>query len=248
MFDRPQLYHFEDFVRDTSRATGDETLFALLSRAVAQYGYDQLMFSVLFDRALPTELNRPCLFTTYPEDWMKDYVEKDCARIDPVLRAAGTTGYAFTWEDLEKTTIYTPQQVRFMRMAEDAGLNAGIGVPVRGSRALVAGIGLAASDRHDGAAAHLDLLNAICTQFYLAFKRLHMRPEASTADVTSLSPKEREILSWVAAGKTDDEIGIILSISRNTVDTHMRNIFRKLDAPNRVAAAVKGITLGHIHP
>jgi DNA-binding CsgD family transcriptional regulator len=121
-------------------------------------------------------------------------------------------------------------------------------VPVRGSRAVVAGVGLASSDRNDGAHAHRDLLNAICTQFYQAFKRLHQRPEMVAADVTSLSPKEREILSWVAAGKTDDEIGIILSISRNTVDTHMRNIFRKLDAPNRVAAAVKGITLGHIHP
>jgi len=248
MLDRPQLYHFEDFVRDSNRATRDEELFQLLSRAVGQYGYDQVMFSVLFDRDLPAELNRPCLFATYPEDWMKDYVEKDYARIDPVLRAAGTSGYAFTWEDLEKTTVYTPQQVRFMRMAEDAGLNSGIGIPVRGSRALVAGVGLAASDRHDGASAHLDLLNAICSQFYLAFKRLHMRHDARAADVTSLSPKEREILSWVAAGKTDDEIGIILSISRNTVDTHMRSIFRKLDAPNRVAAAVKGITLGHIQP
>ncbi len=247
MLDRPQRYHFEDFVRDTNRATSDEALFQLLNRAVGQYGYDQLMFSVLFDRDLPPELNRPCLYVTYPEDWMKDYVAKDYGRIDPVLRAAGTTGCAFTWEDLEKTTTYSPQQVRMMRLSEEAGLNAGIGVPLRGSRALVAGIGLASSDRHDGADAHLDLLNAICSQFYLAFKRLHVRP-GLTADVTSLSAKEREILSWVAAGKTDDEIGMIVGISRNTVDTHMRNIFRKLDTPNRVAAAVKGITLGHIQP
>jgi DNA-binding CsgD family transcriptional regulator len=247
MFERPQQYHFEDFVRDTGRAASGDELFGLLSRAVGQYGYDQLMFSVLFDRDLPPELNRPCLYTTYPEDWMRDYVEKDYARIDPVLRAAGTSGYAFTWEDLEKTSNFTSPQVRMMRLAEEAGLGAGIGVPLRGSRALVAGVGLASSDRNDGADAHLDLLNALCSQFYVAFRRLHAKP-ALAADVTSLSPKEREILSWVAAGKTDDEIGTILSISRNTVDTHMRNIFRKLDAPNRVSAAIKGLTLGHITP
>ncbi len=247
MFERTQQYRFEDFVRDSNRAPDGEALFALLSQAVGQYGYDQLMFSVLFDRDLPAELNRPCLYVTYSEEWMKYYAEKDYGRIDPVLRAAATSGHAFTWDELEKTTAFTPHQVRMMRLAEDAGLREGIGVPLRGSRALVAGIGLASSDRHDGAEAHLDLLNALCSQFYVAFRRLYAKP-APAADVTSLSPKEREILSWVAAGKTDDEIGTILSISRNTVDTHMRNIFRKLDAPNRVSAAIKGLTLGHIQP
>lgn len=247
MFERPQQYHFEDFVRDSSQASNGEALFALLSQAVGQYGYDKLVFSVLSDRDLPAELNRLCLYSTYPEDWLKYYAAKDYGRIDPVVRAAGTSHHAFTWADLEKTTVFSPQQVRLMRQGEEVGLNAGIGVPLRGSRALLAGIGLAASDEHDGADVHLDLVNALCSQFYLAFRRLYAKP-AQAADVTPLSPKEREILSWVAAGKTDEEIATILSISRNTVDTHMRNIFRKLDAPNRVSAAIKGVTLGHIQP
>ena len=64
----------------------------------------------------------------------------------------------------------------------------------------------------------------------------------------SLSPRETEVLTWIAAGKTDEEIAVILGISRNTVDTHMRHVFRKLDATNRVTAVVAGLTHGYIRP
>ncbi len=250
MFDRPQLYRFEDFITDTSRAANSEQLFLLLRKAVAQYGYDRVIFSVFFDPDLPKHLHGHGLANAYPEDWQKEYVEKDFARIDPVMRAGRTQANAFTWEDLETSSHYTTEQVKFMRLADEAGLKSGIGIPLRSHRAMVAGVGLAATHSHDGGRPHLDLLNAFCTQFHIAFKRLQSPapPEPMPTDVTSLSAKEREILTWVAAGKTDDDIGEILSISRNTVDSHMRNIFRKLNAPNRVTAVVRGIMQGHIQP
>jgi LuxR family quorum sensing-dependent transcriptional regulator len=243
MFDRSQRYLFEDLVRDTQTAETDEALFALLQRDVGQYGYDRLIFSILHDPDLPPEYNRHGIFHVYPEDWQKDYVETDYGLIDPVMHAGATHTAAFTWKDLEDSTSLTSQQTRFLRMAEEAGLNSGIGVPIRSQNGL-AGVGLAATIAHDGGSHHLDLLNAMCTQTYLAFRRLHARPGRTVI----LSPKETEILTWVAAGKTDEDIAAILGISRNTVDTHMRHIFRKLDATNRVTAVVTGLTQGHIRP
>ncbi len=242
MFDRTQRYLFEDFVRDTQAAETGEALFAHLQRSVGQYGYDQVIFSVAHDPYLPAEHHDLSLFNTYPQDFQKDYIEKGYSHYDPVLRAAGTHDYAFTWEALERTGI-TPAQARLMRRGEDAGLNSGIGVPMRALRA-IGGLGLASSIAHDGAAAHLDLINALCTQFYLSYRRLYARP----APVVTLSPRETEILTWIAAGKTDEEIAVILGISRNTVDTHMRHVFRKLDATNRVTAVVAGLTHGYICP
>lgn len=52
-----------------------------------------------------------------------------------------------------------------------------------------------------------------------------------------LSKREAEIMLWVAEGKTNEEIGLILGISRATVRTHLQNIFPKLGVENRVAAA-----------
>jgi len=245
MSDRSRTYAFEDFVTDTNRAADGKALFEFLSRAVGQYGYDRLIFSAPLDFDLPPELNEHGVFQNYPEDWQAYYAENDCARIDPVLLAVPVRDYAFTWDELEKTSDYSRAQVRFMRLSEEAGLHNGVGVPFRSRHSTIAGVALASSLKTDATRPQLDLLNAFCTQFYVALKRLHARPNPNALPA-ALSAKEREILNWVAAGKTDDDIGAILNISRNTVDTHMRHIFHKLDATNRVTAVVKAISGGHI--
>jgi transcriptional regulator EpsA len=70
-------------------------------------------------------------------------------------------------------------------------------------------------------------------------------PHASRAalaipdDDSGLSAREVEILGWVRAGKTNQEIGMILGISPFTVKNHMQRIFRKIDVINRTQAVAK---------
>ena len=58
-----------------------------------------------------------------------------------------------------------------------------------------------------------------------------------------LTPREREVLAWVAAGKTNREIGAILEASPRTVQKHLERIFVKLGVENRTAAALKARAL-----
>jgi len=53
-----------------------------------------------------------------------------------------------------------------------------------------------------------------------------------------LHPRETEIAGWVARGKTNPEIAVILQISPRTVEKHMEHILEKLKVENRAAAAV----------
>ena len=54
----------------------------------------------------------------------------------------------------------------------------------------------------------------------------------------TLTEREREVLDWVAQGKTNWEIGAILHISAGTVRRHLENIYTKLNVHCRVAAVL----------
>lgn len=62
----------------------------------------------------------------------------------------------------------------------------------------------------------------------------------------SLSPREREVLQWVAAGKSSWDIGMILGISSWTVKVHIRHAMRKLNVFTRSHAVAKAMQLGLI--
>lgn len=64
--------------------------------------------------------------------------------------------------------------------------------------------------------------------------------------VKPLTRKETECLRWCKEGKTNWEIGEIMSISEKTVEFHLSNTIKKLGVSNRITAVVKGIRLGLI--
>ena len=51
-----------------------------------------------------------------------------------------------------------------------------------------------------------------------------------------LSPRQREILALVAAGRTSKEIASVLGISESTVNWHLANAFERLGASSRAEA------------
>ena len=52
-----------------------------------------------------------------------------------------------------------------------------------------------------------------------------------------LTPREAEVLQWLAQGKTRKEISVILQVSEATVRTHLEHLYAKLGVTNRVEAA-----------
>lgn len=62
----------------------------------------------------------------------------------------------------------------------------------------------------------------------------------------TLSHREREILQWTADGKSSGEIALILEISINTVNFHLKAIQKKFKASNKTLAAAHAAALGLI--
>jgi DNA-binding CsgD family transcriptional regulator len=73
-------------------------------------------------------------------------------------------------------------------------------------------------------------------------------PPAPTRLHEELSAKERECLYWTASGKTASETALIMKKSRRTIEFHLANAIRKLDAANKIQAAVTAAVLGLLEP
>jgi DNA-binding CsgD family transcriptional regulator len=71
---------------------------------------------------------------------------------------------------------------------------------------------------------------------------LLLRVEDPTLELEKLSyfelgPRATGVLYWLAKGKTNEEIGIILGIATATVKVHLKNIYCRLNIENRATAA-----------
>lgn len=76
-----------------------------------------------------------------------------------------------------------------------------------------------------------------------ALSRMLERTEAQTLAQT-LSPREREIVTMIAAGMRNKEIAGRLAIGEGTVKTHLHTIYRKLNVDGRVELAVYAVDHG----
>jgi DNA-binding CsgD family transcriptional regulator len=71
----------------------------------------------------------------------------------------------------------------------------------------------------------------------LLLELIRGRAEAHAPRHHNLTPREREVLLWLARGKSNAEIGLILEIKPATVGKHLERIYPKLGVENRTAAA-----------
>lgn len=91
---------------------------------------------------------------------------------------------------------------------------------------------------------HAASLHALALHF-VAADHDHTARQAAGAPV-QLTRREIQCLKWGAAGKTDAEISVIMSISVPTVRFHMTNAARKLNVTGRSQAIYRAATLGYV--
>lgn len=66
----------------------------------------------------------------------------------------------------------------------------------------------------------------------------------TAAALVTLTPREKQILRMIAHGLSEKSIAWLLAISENTVNFHLKNIYRKLGVHNRTNATV--IVAAHV--
>ncbi len=114
-----------------------------------------------------------------------------------------------------------------------------------------AGMNLGADDYLTTPASTEDVLAAINARLerhgekeQAAMAKVELKPDFTSAkplESIGLTPREAEVLLWIAQGKSNADIAIILGCAENTIKVHIARIFEKLGIENRNAASLKAI-------
>jgi len=181
---------------------------------------------------------------SWPEAWIKRYIEKDYIRNDPARLHLSRSVEPFSWKEMTACPVYTPQQKRIVHEASEFGMKAGIIFPMPGLRSGPAMVTIAGEndDVSDGDRMRLHLA-ALYTH---AVVRKLSRLRSDEPVALSFSPRERECLQWYAAGKSEWEIGEILSISEKTANTYLERAKQKFGVATRKQAIVAALRNGVI--
>ena len=76
----------------------------------------------------------------------------------------------------------------------------------------------------------------------------HFHSTPDTSEKPELSDREKEILSAIAKGLSRNEAAEILGITSNTVASHLKSIYGKLNVSNRAQATLEALRLGLVKP
>ena len=166
--------------------------------------------------------------------WSDHYVRAAYHQHDPAIRMLRQQTMPFTWGEA-LARYRTPDAERVMHACRDfTGGAEGFVVPVRetdGALLTAAFSGPVVDlDPQTRQALHL-------AGYYYAVRGREILEDVRLDPDCPLTPRQIECLTWVHAGKTDDEIAVLLGVSHNTVHNHVEAAKRVLNTGKRSCAA-----------
>ena len=178
----------------------------------------------------------------WPADWVEIYRNSNFLHIDPVPRAAIRRTLPFWWSEIDKLVELDAEERAYLVKVRQQGFGHGLAIPVFGPSGRNGYY--AAGFRMNGFVPDETQIAGIHVPCQLAHLRYCDLIVESLPRQVSLSERERQILSLLVRGQSNQMIAASLQISINTVDTYVRRCFDKLDVHDRMTAGLRGLALG----
>jgi LuxR family quorum sensing-dependent transcriptional regulator len=189
-------------------------------------------------------LQETIAFVDWPQEWQQRYFLKDYVRRDPAVLHMQNTTLPFLWSEVLARPEYEKSQQRIVREASEFKMQEGFVVPLPSMWSGAAVITIAGE--------FVEMSSRERQMLHLAAIYAHARIRSLSAgkrkviSLPALTPRERECLQWVAAGKSDSDIGVILSISDKTVNAFLERVKMKYGVRTRTQAVALGLQCGVI--
>lgn len=241
-----------DLLGEIARAHRIETAWAAASRYFAPLGFRRLNYGLTrfrSEHSIGDPEDALFLSTTDPE-YSQLYVRDGFFKKTPVYRWLMHNTGLITWrwvhEAFEGGQL-SAEEAEAVRVNARFGIFAGLAISfpetprTKGALGLIADIGLDHDDVDAILAQHRPGIEAVAHM-------LHLRVISLPANYVrrSLTPRQREVLEWVADGKTTQDIAILMTISPAMVEKHLRLARESLNVETTAQAVAKGTLLNLI--
>ncbi|MDB5563362.1 MAG: two-component transcriptional regulator LuxR family [Hyphomicrobiales bacterium] len=211
------------------------------SRVVHEFGFNHYVVA-----GLPAAGEDPeslVVVNKWPTAWLDRYREQAYFYDDPVTQWSFSQNKPFFWDEARAGSPVTKRATIIAGEASDMGLVDGMGFPMADPDHWQAVVSLASDTR-----CRLDRrqkgLMYLASVLFQGRAMEMLRHEMPTA--TDLTPRQREILSWVANGKSIWDVSMILGISEDTVEYHLRGARKRLRVVNTTHAVARALHLRQI--
>jgi LuxR family transcriptional regulator, activator of conjugal transfer of Ti plasmids len=242
-----RLAYIDRFIGDIDASNNLDDVFRALQKHLDRLGFPRFSYWQLSPERGP---RRPLFISSYPKEWLDRYVEQNYAGVDLVPRQAVQISRPFVWGNLARTPHITDSQRLVFNESNEFGLCSGASVPIHGP-GKAKGILSVANDMKENEFNKLFLMrrhevHLVAT--YAHEKILTFEIKSPLVPNLRLSPREIEILTWTAKGKTRWEISSILSLSEDTVKNHLDHCCQKLNVNNKTHAVAVAMIHALIWP
>ena len=223
----------------------DEPMLALeiFSQFVRPLGFVTVALGHLSNPLLSRGTKPQFKIGNWPTAWRQYWIENNLILHDPIAKMALRTRKPFTWK-----TAYE-RASRFGREVLDAsrefGFRDGLAIPIYAEDSPPGCVTLGA-DLIDLSPRERGAIELLAMHLYMRLESLLGPFEYQPTH--PLTRRENEVLHYVAAGKTNWEIGHILSISEYSVREYVSSAQKKLNCVNRAHAVAVAIQRNEILP
>lgn len=234
------MHWWNDLRMDMLKQQDTARIFALLEREVQRLGFDYYAYGVR--HSIPFTRPKTEIYGSYPKEWLERYHLQNYAAIDPSILNGLRSTQMVVWDD----ALFDHSR-NLWSEAQDWGLRVGVTLPIHTPNNALSVLSVARNQTFIGDAEREEIrLRLRCIIELVTTRLAEIGHQQATSELIELSHREREILQWTADGKSSGEIAVILGISFNTVNFHLKIIQKKFGAANKTLAAAYGAALGLI--
>ncbi|MEM9268701.1 MAG: LuxR family transcriptional regulator [Pseudomonadota bacterium] len=232
------------FLRAVDKSGWPEEIWRAFVAFVRKFGASSVSYHHLPPPGNPHGEKIRIIADGLPEAWVRHYIRDQLYKIDPVAKASARASKPFLWGPLQDDPTLEPEALAYFAERKAQGIGNGMAIQVYGPGGRSGYIGPGVPEGlEDDIQAHtreLQWAAQVAHQTYCGML------QSTSPSPPALSGRERDVLTWLARGKSNSVIADILRISPHTVDAYVRRLFQKLGTNDRVSAAVAAISMGLI--